>query len=82
MFANMFGKTNKDSTSSSIVQENESLTEQSGILTNIQKLTSYIDEKYLSAGKHLYNFLDDLQSKSITLDGELKNTYDILATLA
>lgn len=78
MFANMFGKTNKDSTSSSIVQENESLTEQSSILTNIQKLTSYIDEKYLSAGKHLYNFLDDLQSKSITLDSELKN---ILSTL-
>lgn len=77
-FANMFGKTNKDSTSSSIVQENESLTEQSSILTNIQKLTSYIDEKYLSAGKHLHNFLDDLQSKSITLDSELKN---ILSTL-
>lgn len=68
----------KNQSTSSIVQENKSLTEQSDILTNIQKLTSYIDEKYLSTGKHLCNFLDDLQNKSITLDNELKN---ILQTL-
>lgn len=71
-------ETDKNQSTSSIVQENKSLTEQSDILTNIQKLTSYIDEKYLSAGKHLCNFLDDLQNKSITLDNELKN---ILQTL-
>ena len=71
-------ETDKNQSTSSIVQENKSLIEQSDILTNIQKLTSYIDEKYLSAGKHLCNFLDDLQNKSITLDNELKN---ILQTL-
>ena len=59
-------------------QVNEELTEQSSILTNIQKLTRYIDEEYLSAGKHLSDFLDDLQKESGELDTELK---EILTTL-
>ena len=59
-------------------QVNEELTEQSSLLTNIQKLTRYIDEEYLSAGKHLSDFLDDIQRESNELDTELK---EILTTL-
>lgn len=76
-YANMFGKTSGDDTSAT-EQVNESLTEQSSILTNIQRLTSYIDEEYLSAGKHLSDFLDDIQRDSTELDTELK---EILTTL-
>lgn len=65
-------------TSSSTEQVNESLTEQEKLLTNIEKLTSYIDEKYLSTGKHLSDFLNDLQRESVELDTELK---EILSTL-
>lgn len=57
---------------------NDSLTEQTTLLEKVQKLTTYIDEKYLSTGKHLSDFLDDLQSESNKLDAELK---EILTTL-
>ena len=57
---------------------NESLSEQEKMLANIKKLTGYIDEEYLSAGKHLSDFLSDLQGDSSKLDGELK---EILSTL-
>ena len=57
---------------------NKSLEEQSNILTKIEKLTSYIDDEYLSAGKHLSDFLNDLQREGNELDDELK---DILSTL-
>lgn len=77
-FAHMFGKTKGESAFSGTEQVNQSLAEQSNLLTNIERLTSYIDEEYLSAGKHLSHFLNDLQTQSLKLDGELKN---ILTTL-
>ena len=54
------------------------LTQQNDLLSNIQKLTTYIDDEYLSAGKHLSDFLDDIQAESAELDTELK---EILTTL-
>ena len=56
----------------------DSLTEQTTLLEKIKQLTTYIDEKYLSAGKHFSDFLDDVQAESGELDGELKA---ILTTL-
>lgn len=64
--------------SDSVVEANGSLTEQTTLLEKIQKLTAYIDDEYLSAGKHLSDFLDDLQSESVELDTELK---ELLTTL-
>lgn len=78
MFANMFKKANTDTAEDSADKINDSLSEQNGLLENIQKLTTYIDDEYLSAGKHLADFLDDLQSESFELDSELKK---ILTTL-
>lgn len=77
-FANMFKKTSTDDASAGTEQVNQSLATQSDLLSNIERLTSYIDEEYLSAGKHLSHFLNDLQTQSIKLDGELKQ---ILTTL-
>ena len=77
-FTNMFGTISERDTSANVDEANQSLTEQSSLLTNISKLTSYIDEEYLSAGKHLSDFLDDLQRNSGELDSELK---EILSTL-
>lgn len=57
---------------------NSSLTEETTLLEKIQRLTSYIDDNYLSSGKHLSDFLDDVQRESNELDGELK---EILTTL-
>lgn len=78
MFANMFKKADADTAKSGPDEVNDSLSEQNGLLENIQRLTTYIDEEYLSAGSHLSDFLDDLQSDSSELDGELK---EILTTL-
>jgi hypothetical protein len=61
-----------------VEQTNDSLTDQTTLLEKIQKLTTYVDEEYLSVGKHLSDFLNDLQSESNELDAELK---EILATL-
>ena len=57
---------------------NEALSQQKSSLTDIEKLINYIDEHYLSAGKHLSDFLNDLQNESNELNGELK---EILTTL-
>ena len=65
-------------TTAEVEQTNQSLTEQLVILANIQKLVSYIDEKYLSTGQHLSDFLNNLQQEGSELDGELKN---VLTTL-
>jgi len=65
-------------TESATEQTNSSLAEQTTLLEKIQKLTTYIDDEYLSAGKHLSDFLDDVQRESGELDGELK---EILTTL-
>ena len=61
-----------------VEQTTEPLVEQLTLLEKIQKLTTYIDDNYLSVGKHLSDFLDDLQSESVELDAELKA---ILTTL-
>ena len=66
------------SSAESVEQTNDSLVEEMTLLDKIQKLTSYIDEAYLSSGKHLSDFLNDLQSESNELDTELK---EILSTL-
>lgn len=47
-------------------------------LKNIKKLITYIDEKYLSIGKHLSDFLSDAQGETREFNEELKN---ILSTL-
>ena len=47
-------------------------------LENIKKLITYIDEKYLSIGKHLSDFLSDAQGETREFNEELKN---ILSTL-
>lgn len=66
------------SMTSNVDNVNKSLVEQETLLSNIKKLTGYIDEEYLSAGKHLSDFLNDLQSESNELDSELK---EVLSTL-
>lgn len=62
----------------SVDQTNDSLVEEVTLLEKIQKLTTYIDDNYLSSGKHLSDFLDDIQIESNELDSELK---EILTTL-
>ena len=57
---------------------NNSLTKETTLLEKIQRLTAYIDDNYLSTGKHLSDFLNDVQGESNELDGELK---EILTTL-
>ena len=57
---------------------NDGLVKEATLLEKIQKLTTYIDNEYLSTGKHLSDFLDDVQRESNELDSELK---EILTTL-
>lgn len=57
---------------------NDGLVKEATLLEKIQKLTTYIDNEYLSTGKHLSDFLDDVQRESNELNSELK---EILTTL-